>query len=43
MKRNTSCVTVVNTEITKYMVMSCHQNAGENNNILIASKSFENM
>jgi hypothetical protein len=25
----------VNTEKTKYMIMTCHQNAGQNNNLLI--------
>jgi hypothetical protein len=33
----------VNTEKTKYMVMSHHQNAGQNHNLLIANKSSENM
>jgi hypothetical protein len=33
----------VNTEKTKYMVMSCHQNAGQNHTSLIANKSFENI
>jgi hypothetical protein len=32
----------VNAERTKYMVMSRHQNAGQNLNLLIANKSFEN-
>jgi hypothetical protein len=32
-----------NTQKTKYMVMSDHQNAGQNNNSLIANKSFENV
>jgi hypothetical protein len=31
----------VNTEKTKYMVMSQNQNAGQNHNIKIDSKSFE--
>jgi hypothetical protein len=34
---------LVNEEKTKCMVMSCHQNAGQNHNLLIANKSFENM
>jgi hypothetical protein len=33
----------VNTEKTKYMVMSHHQNSGHNHNLLIANKSFENV
>jgi hypothetical protein len=33
----------VNTEKTKYMVMSHHQNAGQNHSSLIANKSFENV
>jgi hypothetical protein len=33
----------VNTEKTKYVVGSHQQNAGQNHNVLIASKSFENM
>jgi hypothetical protein len=32
----------VQIEKTKYMIMSCHQNKGQNCNILIANKSFEN-
>jgi hypothetical protein len=28
---------------TKYMVMSCHQNAGQNHNLQTGNKSFENM
>jgi hypothetical protein len=31
----------VSTEKAKYMLMSCHQNAGENWDIKIANKSFE--
>jgi hypothetical protein len=31
----------VNTEETKYMVMSHHQNAAQNYTLLIANKSFE--
>jgi hypothetical protein len=33
----------VNIEKDKYMLMSCHVNAGQNQNIKIANKSFENM
>jgi hypothetical protein len=33
----------VNSEKTKYIVMSCHQNAGKNHNLLISNKSFENV
>jgi hypothetical protein len=33
----------VNTEISKYMVVSRHQNAGQNHNLLIANKLFENV
>jgi len=33
----------VNTEKTKYMVVSCHQNVEQNHNLLIANKSFENI
>jgi hypothetical protein len=32
----------INAEKTKYMIMSCHQNRGQNQNIRIANKSFEN-
>jgi len=33
----------MNTERTKYMVMSRHQNTGENHNLTTANKSFENL
>jgi hypothetical protein len=33
----------INVEKTIYMLLFCHQNAGENNNIKIAKTSFENM
>jgi hypothetical protein len=33
----------VNTEKTKYMVMSRHQKVGQNHNLMIANKSFENV
>jgi hypothetical protein len=32
-----------NTEKTKHMVVSRHQNVGQNQNFLIANKSFENV
>jgi hypothetical protein len=32
-----------NTEKTKYMIMSHHQNTGQNQNIRIAKESFENV
>jgi hypothetical protein len=33
----------VNTEKTKYMLLSHHQNAGQNHNIKIGDRSFENV
>jgi hypothetical protein len=33
----------VNTEKTKYMLLSCHQNAGQNHDIKIAKRCFENV
>jgi hypothetical protein len=33
----------VNTEKTVYMVVSCHQNVGQNHYLLNANKSFENV
>jgi hypothetical protein len=33
----------VNSEKTKYMLMSHHQNAGQNHNIRMADRSFENV
>jgi hypothetical protein len=33
----------VNTEKTKYKVVSCHQNVGQNHNLLTANKSFESV
>jgi hypothetical protein len=32
----------VNAEKTKYMLLSCHQNAGQNHNIKIGDISYEN-
>jgi hypothetical protein len=33
----------INTEKTKYMLLSSHQNVGQNRDIKIASRSFENV
>jgi hypothetical protein len=33
----------INAEKTKYLIMSCHQNSGQNQNIRIANESFENV
>jgi hypothetical protein len=33
----------VNTQRTKYMLMSRHQNSGQNHNIKIGNRSFENV
>jgi hypothetical protein len=33
----------LNTEKTKYMILSFHQNVGKHHNLLIANKSFENV
>jgi hypothetical protein len=33
----------INVEKTKYMLPSCHQNAGQNRDIKIANRSFENV
>jgi hypothetical protein len=33
----------VNAEKTKYMLLSRHQNAGQNQNIKVGDRSFENM
>jgi hypothetical protein len=33
----------INIEKTKYMLISCHQNVGQNRDIKIANKSFENV
>jgi hypothetical protein len=32
-----------NTEKAKYMLLSCHQNAGQNHDIKVANRSFENV
>jgi hypothetical protein len=34
---------VVNAEKTKYMLMSCHQNAGQNHNMKMANRCSKNM
>jgi hypothetical protein len=31
----------INAEKTKYMIMSCHPNSGQNQNVWIANESFE--
>jgi hypothetical protein len=33
----------ISAEKTKYMIMSCHPNSGQNQNIRIANESFENV
>jgi hypothetical protein len=33
----------INIEKTKYMLLSCHQNVGQNRDIKIANRSFENV
>jgi hypothetical protein len=33
----------INVEKTKYMIVSCHQNSGQNRNIRTANDSFENV
>jgi hypothetical protein len=33
----------LNVQKTKYMLLSCHQNAGQNHNIKTANRSFENV
>jgi hypothetical protein len=33
----------INAEKTKYMIMSCDPNSGQNQNIRIANESFENV
>jgi hypothetical protein len=33
----------VNTEKTKYMLLSCHQNTGQNHYIKIGNRCFENV
>jgi hypothetical protein len=51
MKRNTGTLIddstevgiEVNAEKTKYMLLSCHRNAGQNHDIKIASRCFENV
>jgi hypothetical protein len=44
MEVRTTCIGLeINVEKTKYMLLSCHQNAGEDQDIKIANRSFENM
>jgi hypothetical protein len=38
-----SAATEVNTAKTKYMLMSRHQNAGQNHNIKVGNRSFGNV
>jgi hypothetical protein len=33
----------INAEKTKYMIMPCHPNSGQNQNVKIANESFENV
>jgi hypothetical protein len=33
----------INVDKTKYMLLSCHQNVGQNGEIKIANRSFENV
>jgi hypothetical protein len=33
----------VHAEITKYMLLSCYQNAGQNHNIKVANRCFESV
>jgi hypothetical protein len=33
----------INVEETKYMLLSCHQNVGQNQDIRIANRSFKNV
>jgi hypothetical protein len=33
----------INAEKTKYMIMSCHLNSGQNQNIKVANESFDNV
>jgi hypothetical protein len=50
-KKNTETLIVGSMEVgqeitiekTKYMLLSCHQNASQNHNIKIANRSFENV
>jgi hypothetical protein len=43
MKINTEALLEANREVGQVMVMSHHQNAGQNHNFLIADKSFKNV
>jgi hypothetical protein len=33
----------INIEKTKYMLLSCHQNAGQNQDVKIANRTFKNV
>jgi hypothetical protein len=33
----------INVEQTKYVVMSCHPNSGQNQSVMVANESFENV
>jgi len=43
LQANRDIILEVNTEKTKYMVVSRQQNVGQNHNLLIANKSFGNL
>jgi hypothetical protein len=51
MKKNTEALLEASTEVglevnierTKYMIVSCHQNVGQNHNLLITNIFFENV
>jgi hypothetical protein len=50
-KKNTETLTNASKEVcleidvekTKHMLLSCHQNAGQNRDIKVANRSFENV
>jgi hypothetical protein len=43
LEASTSVSLEINAEKTKYMIMACHLNSGQNQNIQIVSKSFKNV